>query len=136
MDTYKKIVDDAMDYGLEAISFHGSGEPTLSKYFSDAVSYAKSKGLDCYSFTNGYLLDEKISESIVGAGLDVLRVSVIGYDKNSYENWMKIDAFDRVRNNAILFNEISKLFSPLLISKLLAITTFPFRSIISIIPFS
>ena len=40
IDVYKKVIDDAMDYGLEAVSLHGSGEPTLSKNFIDSIQYA------------------------------------------------------------------------------------------------
>ena len=28
---FKKIVDDAMQYGLDTVSLHGSGEPTLNQ---------------------------------------------------------------------------------------------------------
>jgi pyruvate-formate lyase-activating enzyme len=108
LDVYKKVLDDAMNYGLEAISLHGSGEPTLSKNFIESIQYAKSLGLACSSFTNGYLLTEDLSEKIVDSGLDVLRISVIGYDKDTYEKWMKTDSFERVLNNASRFNEISK----------------------------
>ena len=108
IDTYKKIIDDALGHGLEAVSLHGSGEPMLSKHFIEAIAYAKSVGITCFSFTNGYLLTEERSKKIVDSGLDVLRISVIGYDRESYKRWMKKDAFEDVRENAIVFSEISK----------------------------
>ena len=108
IDVYKKVIDDAMGYGLEAVSLHGSGEPTLSKNFIESIEYAKSLGLVCYSFTNGYLLTEELSVRIVDAGLDVLRVSVIGYNKDTYKEWMKTNSFERVRDNASGFSKISE----------------------------
>ena len=108
LDLYKKIIDDCLDHGLEAVSLHGSGEPTLSKDFIASIEYAKSKGLSCYSFTNGLLLDKSLSERIVDSGLDFLRISVIGYDRESYKKWMHKDVFDTVLENAIVFSEVSR----------------------------
>jgi len=108
IDVYKKVIDDAMGYGLEAVSIHGSGEPTLSKNFIESIKYAKSLGLTCYSFTNGYLLTKELSEKIVESGLDVLRISVVGYDSHTYKEWMKTNSFEMVRNNASCFNQISE----------------------------
>ena len=30
-DVFKNVVDDAMQYGLDTVSLHGSGEPTLNR---------------------------------------------------------------------------------------------------------
>ena len=46
-DVFKKILDDAMQYGLETVSLHGSGEPTLSPDMAKYVKYIKEKGLKC-----------------------------------------------------------------------------------------
>lgn len=105
---FKKIVDDACQYGLEAVSLHGSGEPTLYKKLPEAIAYCKSKNLKVTCFTNGYALTESLSRKIVDAGLDILRISAIGYDKNSYLKWMSKDAFETVRENARIFNQISQ----------------------------
>ena len=49
-----KILDDALQYGVESVSLHGSGEPTLNADMPEAVRAVKSRGLKCLSFTNGY----------------------------------------------------------------------------------
>lgn len=107
-DVFKKIVDDALQYGLEAVSLHGSGEPLAYKKLYDAIKYCKDRGLKVTCFTNGYLLSESISQQIVDAGLDILRISAIGYDKDSYAKSMGKSAFDRVRENARNFLKISQ----------------------------
>ena len=58
---FEKILDDAMQYGLDTVSLHGSGEPTLNGDMPDFVAAVKARGVRCVSFTNGYRLDEKLS---------------------------------------------------------------------------
>lgn len=95
-DVFKKIVDESIQYGVEVVTLHGSGEPTLHKKFIDCIKYVKDKGLSCQTFTNGYYIDEQLVDS----GIDMIRFSVTGYDELSYNTWMKKDAFYRVRDNA------------------------------------
>ena len=95
-DLFKKIVDESISYGVEVVTLHGSGEPTLHKNFIDCIKYVKDKGLSCQTFTNGYYIDEKIVDS----GIDMIRFSVTGYDEHTYNIWMKSNAFYKVRDNA------------------------------------
>lgn len=105
-----KIVDDAISHGVESISLHGSGEPTLCPYLPEAIAYIKDNYPDVkvYMFTNGYQLTPDKSRKIIEAGLDVLRISAIGYDHDTYNKWMSKPAFDRVRNHAMEFTKIVK----------------------------
>lgn len=107
METFEKMVDDAMQYGLKTVTLHGSGEPTLNKEFPDYVRAVKERGLTCISFTNGFRLFPKLSESLVDAGIDILRISCIGYDEPTYEKSMKGGIFEQVRDNVAAFAEIS-----------------------------
>ena len=106
-DVFTKVIDDALSYGLDTVSLHGSGEPTLSKDMPKYVSYIKSKGVKCVSFTNGFRLTRELSRGLIEAGIDVLRISCIGYDKKSYAHWMSVDVFDEVRNNVKLFVDLN-----------------------------
>ncbi len=103
-----KILDDAQQYGVESVSLQGSGEPTLNADMPDAVRAIKDRGLKCVSFTNGYRLDEKLSRRLIESGLDVLRVSAIGCDRESYHRWMSMDAFGQVRDNVRRFRELNE----------------------------
>ncbi|MAF49582.1 MAG: radical SAM protein [Rhodospirillales bacterium] len=103
----EKILDDAMQYGLDTVSLHGSGEPTLNSDMADAVAAIKARGLKCVSFTNGYKLDEKLSGRLIDAGIDVLRVSAIGAERQAYHRWMSMDVFDEVRDNVCRFAELA-----------------------------
>lgn len=107
LDVLKRIVDDAMQYGVESVSLHGSGEPTLHPDMAEVVRFVKSKGLHCISFTNGEKLTEELSRQLIEAGLDVLRLSAIGAGAESYKTWMSKDQFQLVRDNVRRFVELN-----------------------------
>jgi len=106
-DVFTKIVDDALQYDLDTVSLHGSGEPTLNRDMARYVDYVKSKNIKCLSFTNGYRLTEDISRELIEAGIDTLRISCIGYDRDSYAYWMSMDTFDKVRENVKRFVDLN-----------------------------
>lgn len=107
-ETFKKAVDEALDYGLEVISIQGSGEPTLHPQIGKFIKYVKDQGLRCISLTNGFRLTPQISREILESGLDSLRISAVGYDRESYHKWMSKDAFDKVRDNVIELKRINE----------------------------
>jgi organic radical activating enzyme len=106
-DVFTKIVDDAQQYGLNTVSLHGSGEPTLNRDMAKFVQYVKSKNVKCISFTNGSKLTADVSQELIEAGIDVLRISSIGYDRKSYAHWMSMDVFDEVRANIRTFVKLN-----------------------------
>jgi MoaA/NifB/PqqE/SkfB family radical SAM enzyme len=108
IEVLEKTMDECMDYGLECVTLHGSGEPTLHPQFPAYVVAVKSRGLKCISFTNGFRLTEKLSHALVGAGIDILRISCIGYDSSTYESSMIGGNFDKVRENVLRFAQIAQ----------------------------
>ena len=108
METFEKTVDDAMQYGLKTVTLHGSGEPTLHSQFPDFVRAVKSRDLTCISFTNGLKLNEKLSEELIDAGIDILRLSCIGYNRKTYERSMVRGKYDVVRENALRFCKMAE----------------------------
>jgi organic radical activating enzyme len=107
-NVFTKIVDDALQYDLDTVSLHGSGEPTLNRDMAKYVEYVKNKNIKCISFTNGYRLTEDISKELIAAGIDVLRISCIGYDRDSYAHWMSQDVFEEVRENIKRFVDLNQ----------------------------
>ena len=94
-----RILDDAAQYGVESVSLHGSGEPTLNADMPDIVRAVKARGFRCISFTNGLKLNQALARRLIEAGVDILRISAIGYDRDSYRQWMDKDTFALVRDN-------------------------------------
>lgn len=108
LDVFEKVVDDGLQYGLKTVTLHGSGEPTLNRNFPDYVKIVKERGLQCISFTNGKKLNERLSGELIEAGIDILRLSCIGYDAPTYEQWMAGGDYDLVRENARRFCQMAK----------------------------
>ncbi|OGS38603.1 MAG: hypothetical protein A2506_11905 [Elusimicrobia bacterium RIFOXYD12_FULL_66_9] len=107
-EVFKKVVDEGKKLGAEVISLQGSGEPTIHPEMPRFVAYVKSQGIQCISLTNGFMLTPKLSRELLEAGLDILRVSAIGYDRESYAKWMGKDAYDKVREQVREFLCIDK----------------------------
>jgi len=108
IDVFKKVIDDAMQYGLKTVTLHGSGEPTLNRNMPEYVRAVKERGLTCISFTNGLKLTENLSHELIDAGIDILRLSCIGYNEETYNEWMAGGNYALVRENAKRFVELSK----------------------------
>ena len=107
-EVFTKIIDDACQYGLEGVSIHGSGEPLLNRDADKFIKYIKSKSLRCVSFTNGSRLDEEMSIKLIKSGIDLIRISCVGYDRETYKKWMSRDEYEKVRKNIKRFIELNK----------------------------
>ncbi len=102
LEIFEKILDDIVpEYGTPAVNLEGSGEPTLVSNLAEYVSAVKSRGLTCLMFSNGVNLTGKFMENIIERGIDVIRISMIGYNREKYHEWMGIDNFDHVLANII-----------------------------------
>jgi uncharacterized Fe-S cluster-containing radical SAM superfamily protein len=107
-DVFAKVVEDGRRHGCQVVSLHGSGEATLHPEMPRFVRLVKDLGMQCITVTNGYRLDERLSRALIEAGLDTIRVSGIGYDRETYLQWMKTDAFDLVRENVIRYRKLNE----------------------------
>jgi radical SAM protein with 4Fe4S-binding SPASM domain len=95
-----RILDELVPrYGKPQINLEGSGEPTMAKDLPDYIKEVKKRGLKCFMYCNGARLNGKFMNDVVDAGIDFIRVSVIGYNKDLYKKWMDIDNFQLILNN-------------------------------------
>lgn len=107
-DLYRKGIDESVQHNLYSIRLSWRGESTLHPKIVEMVKYAKDKGIKEVSFiTNGGLLEGKLAEGLIKAGLDYLTVSVDGlkeyYDKlrnpNTFEDISrKLNDFYHLKN--------------------------------------
>lgn len=102
---FEKVVSEAAKYGLRVVNLEGSGEPTLNKNLPRYIDIVKKYNAKAYIFSNGSLMSNSLMKSSIDAGLDYFRFSVIGYDRNSYKQWMNTDNFDVILNNALNMKE-------------------------------
>lgn len=88
METFKKAIDSlsAFESKLKNIVFALNGEPLMHKQLPEMVNYIKEKDVSekVTIFTNAILLSPELSESLINAGLDILRVSIQGVSDERY----------------------------------------------------
>ena len=96
---FTKVVTDAMQYGLKAVSLHGSGEPTGHPNLEKMVRFVAERNLHASFFTNGLRLTGKLFGKLCEAGLNLATVSIVGATRESYRQWMNNDSFETVLDN-------------------------------------
>ncbi len=99
---FEKILDELVPkYGSPQINLEGSGEPTMAKDLFNYVKAVKKRNLKCFMYCNGARLKGDFMKKVIDAGIDFIRISVIGYNKDLYKKWMNIDNFDLIISNII-----------------------------------
>jgi len=97
MDIYKLIIDSIKSFSSQpkSIIFAGHGEPLLHPEIAEMVSLAKQResAERVEIVTNGSLLNPALSDKIINAGLDRLRISLQGLNAEDYKRvcGVKID---------------------------------------------
>lgn len=88
-EVYKKVIDELVEYNwkLKALIFAGHGEPLMHPDIDKMVAYARDKDVSerIEIVTNGYLLTEEMSDRLINAGLDRLRISLQGINEIKYK---------------------------------------------------
>lgn len=96
-DNFKKIIDE-IGSGLESVFLWNYGEPFLNPDVFKMIKYARTKGIKTVTSTNGYFLEDNIN-NIIDSGIDILRVSLDGASKETYDTYRKNGDFKKVINN-------------------------------------
>ncbi len=106
-DMYVDLVDDLHVLGTRKIKFIGRGEPFAHRRFLDMVAYAKQRGFNCSTTTNGALITEQDVEALLRLGLDEIFVSVNAASPETY-NTVHLRtppaAFDRIKHTLQLLS--------------------------------
>lgn len=101
---YQKGIDDLAGFPqkLKALIFAGHGEPLLHPHIAEMVAYAKQKNIAerIEIVTNGSLLTKELSDKLIEAGLDRLRISLQGITEEKYKEVadVKLDFVSFVEN--------------------------------------
>ena len=106
---FEKILDKITpQYGKPVIGLSGSGEATMAKDLAEYIKVVKKRDLDVFIYTNGARVVGDYMKSIIDAGIDLIRFSIIGYNAETYKKWMDSDNFDLVLKNAKAATEYIK----------------------------
>ena len=69
----------------------------MSKDLDKYVKIVKDKNLKCFMYCNGARLNGDFMKRVIDAGIDFIRFSIIGYDREQYIKWMNIDNFELIK---------------------------------------
>lgn len=105
MGLYRKIVGDAVAFGIRKMQLHFQGEPLLHRELPEMVRLAKRAGMLTQLFTNGLPLTEGTAERLLDAGLDILRFSVDGATEATYQRNRVGGTFERAYRNMKMMGE-------------------------------
>ena len=90
INTAKRLAEQCKAFPdvIKRITLAGLGEPLMMQQeICDIVRILKDANISksVAIATNGYLLSESISDALIDAGLDLLRISIQGLDDKTYE---------------------------------------------------
>jgi len=96
---YHRIID-AIAPTIWKAKLYNYGEPLLHPEISHFIQYGKDAGIESIEIaSNGMLLSPSIRESLLTSGLDILKVSIDGFDQCSYSKYRKGGNLKRILSN-------------------------------------
>jgi len=97
---FRRVIDECAEARCREVHLHNFGEPLLDRRLEDRIAYAKCLGIDKVKmFCNGSLLTEQRARGLIAAGLDELKISFDGADREEFESIRRPLKFDRVAEN-------------------------------------
>lgn len=96
LDHFRRLLDQLE--GTPLIQLEGSGEAFLAKDLDLYVNECSLRGMPTFIKTNGTFSIDHL-QKVLNAGLNNIRFSIIGYDRNTYLENMRSDNFDMVIEN-------------------------------------
>jgi radical SAM protein with 4Fe4S-binding SPASM domain len=112
-ETFKNAIDVIVSLPVKpkVLMLDGHGEPLVNPEIVKMIEYAKAKNAAerIEIVTNGSLLSHEMSDSLISAGLDRMRISLQGLDNESYKKTCDTDIdFDEFTDNLRYFFEHKK----------------------------
>lgn len=107
METFKRIIDELHPYCWHLNLFY-LGEPLMCENLPFMIRYARQRKMKVSVSSNLNLLNEKMADSLIDAGLNHLIVSLDGTSQESYEKYRIGGNFNKVIDSIILLNEKKK----------------------------
>lgn len=110
LDTFKSIVEQSQGFNdrYKLLSFMGHGEPLVNKDLPEMIRIAKRADIAqrIEIITNGVLLTKELSDDIIDAGVNNVRISLQGLSAQKYLEVSGIEAdFEAFLENLQYFHE-------------------------------
>jgi len=99
MDLFNKAVNEAKGLGCKDVHLTQYNEPFTDKYLFERIKYIREKGMTSSMYSNGTLLDSKMRKKILENPPDLIRFSVDGAKKETFESIRVGANFEEVTSN-------------------------------------
>jgi len=111
-DLFKKIVDEANDIGVGAITLASRGEPLMHPKISEMLYYISEKEniFELKINSNGSFLTEKLCHDIFKSKVTTMVISADHYEKKTFEELRKFSNFEKILSNVKMLHEIREKF--------------------------
>lgn len=112
-EIFEEIAEQIAEFSVmpKSVFLYGVGEPLCNPELEKMVGYLKNKypQIPVSFISNGALLDEKRSLSLIDAGLDILRISIQGLSDENYKKTCRANIlFDEMIQKIKFFYEHKK----------------------------
>jgi MoaA/NifB/PqqE/SkfB family radical SAM enzyme len=99
--TYARVLEDLAGRRVERTSLFLMNEPLVDRKLAERTRLLKQHVPDTRAliYTNGALLDGALATGLADAGMDEITVSVVGFERESYERLMGNLEYERVLAN-------------------------------------
>lgn len=106
---FERVMAEAFEAGAREVGLYSGAEPFTSKHFTEFVQISKKLGYTyIYTTTNGSLPKPERLKETIDNGLDSIKFSVNGGDRETYKLIHGKDHFDRVIENIKFVSEYRK----------------------------
>ena len=78
LDLFENIVKQVADKGIQTINLEGSGEPTLMNNLPEYIKIVRKYGARADICSNAFRFKGQFMKDCIDAGLNRIRISVIG----------------------------------------------------------
>jgi radical SAM protein with 4Fe4S-binding SPASM domain len=104
---FEKIVQQCGVNSCSMVHLHNFGEPLLDGLLPDRIRFTKAQGVKRVKiFSNGALLRGRMAEELLDCGLDEIKISVDGGNKEEFERIRVGLRLDEVLRNATTFRNM------------------------------
>ena len=98
-EIFDKILHNLKNFGIQKVYLHFQGEPFLNPSTPKFAKILKKNRFELGIFTNGMVFNDDAIEEIASTEVDLIRFSVDGASKETYEKNRLGGDFDRVYEN-------------------------------------